>query len=149
MKPSGIEWLGDIPAHWAIARLGNLFKNVAEPGSDELPILTVSIHRGVSDREETEDEMDRKVSRSEDRTKYVKVLPGDLVYNMMRAWQGGFGAVKAEGMVSPAYVVARPRQELETTYIEKVLRTPLAIEQLRRYSQGGNRFSTAPLLGRV
>jgi type I restriction enzyme S subunit len=59
---------------------------------------------------------------------------------MMRAWQGGFGAVKTDGMVSPAYVVARPTKELNTSYIELLLRTPQAIEEMRRYSRGVTDF---------
>ena len=108
-KPSGIEWLGDVPEHWDVRRIATVFREIMEPGNDELPILSVSIHHGVSDKEIDDDDMDRKVARSEDRSKYKRVAPGDLVYNMMRAWQGGFGTVTVEGMVSPAYVVARPQ----------------------------------------
>jgi type I restriction enzyme S subunit len=136
MKDSGIEWLGEVPKHWQVRRLGVLFRQVNEQGKDDLPILSVSIHDGVSDKEIAEEELDRKVNRSDDRTKYKRVAAGDLVYNMMRAWQGGFGTVAVEGMVSPAYVVARPRSEVVTSYIEHVLRTPAAIEQMRRHSRG-------------
>ena len=89
------------------------------------------VMNGVSDKELDEKEMDRKVSRSEDRSKYKKVQPGDLVYNMMRAWQGGFGSVTVPGMVSPAYVVARPISDFSTPFVEQLLRTPQAIEQMR------------------
>jgi len=140
MKPSGVEWLGDVPAHWTVTRIANLFREVAQPGTDELPILSVSIHRGVSDREFDDDEMDRKVSRSDDRSKYKRVAPGDLVYNMMRAWQGGFGTVNVPGMVSPAYVVARPRTRITTRYVEHLLRTSQAVEQMRRHSRGVTDF---------
>jgi type I restriction enzyme, S subunit len=136
MKPSGVEWLGDVPAHWSTSRLGNLFQEIAEVGNDELPILSVSIHNGVSDSELDPDELERKVTRSEDRTKYKRVAPFDLAYNMMRAWQGGFGTVTVEGMVSPAYVVARPRSILATDYYEFVLRTSMAVEEMRRHSRG-------------
>ena len=136
MKPSGVEWLGDVPAHWEVKRIAALFGAVAECGAPDLPILSVSIHDGVSDKEMSEDEMDRKVTRSEDRSKYVRVARGDLVYNMMRAWQGAFGTVTTEGMVSPAYVVARPRTACETRFVELLLRTPQAIEQMRRFSKG-------------
>lgn len=136
MKPSGVEWLGHVPAHWQVERIANLFRDVAEPGVDELPILSVSIHHGVSDDEMDEAEMDRKVTRSDDRSKYKRVAPGDLVYNMMRAWQGAFGTVVVDGMVSPAYVVARPRGGLSAAYLEHQLRTPPAIEEMRRYSRG-------------
>ena len=135
-KPSGVEWLGEVPPHWEVTRMANVFREVADAGSDDLPILSVSIHHGVSDKEMDEDEMDRKVTRSDDRTKYKQVEPGDLVYNMMRAWQGGFGTVAVAGMVSPAYVVARPRRAVSTSFVEYLLRTPQAIEQMRRYSRG-------------
>lgn len=136
MKPSGIEWLGDVPEHWSVTRMANIFREVSQSGNDDLPILSVSIHRGVSDKEMDDEELDRKVTRSEDRTKYKRVSPDDLVYNMMRAWQGGFGTVQIEGMVSPAYVVARPKLALVTAYVEHLLRTPKAIEQMRRHSRG-------------
>ncbi len=136
MKPSDVEWLDDVPAHWEVTRIANIFHEVAEAGIDDLPILSVSIHHGVSDKEIEEEDLDRKVTRSEDRSKYKQVAPGDLVYNMMRAWQGGFGTVTVAGMVSPAYIVARPQRPLNTSYIEHVLRTPQAVEQMRRHSRG-------------
>jgi type I restriction enzyme, S subunit len=139
-KDSGVEWLGEVPAHWEVLRLANLFQQMAEEGADDLPILSVSIHSGVSDKEMNEEEMDRKVTRSDDRSKYKRVMPGDLVYNMMRAWQGGFGAVTIAGMVSPAYVVARPTRIFVTEFVEQQLRTPNAVEEMRRHSQGVTDF---------
>ncbi|MFZ4386808.1 MAG: restriction endonuclease subunit S [Chthoniobacterales bacterium] len=135
-KESGVEWLGQVPEHWEVKRIGAVFHETSETGDDELPILSVSIHHGVSDREMAEEEMDRKMTRIEDRSKYLRVSPGDLVYNMMRAWQGGFGAVTVDGMVSPAYVVARPREPIQTSFVEKLLRTPKAVEEMRRHSKG-------------
>ncbi|MDQ8034786.1 MAG: restriction endonuclease subunit S, partial [Bordetella sp.] len=140
MKDSGVAWLGAVPAHWEVVRLGALLRQVDEPGNDELPVLSVSIHDGVSDKELDEKEMDRKVSRSEDRSKYKAVLPGDLTYNMMRAWQGGFGAVTVAGMVSPAYVVARPLRSLLTTHLELLLRTAGAVTEMKRHSRGVTDF---------
>lgn len=140
MKPSGIQWLGDVVQHWEVYRMGVLYSDTSESGNDDLPVLQVSIHHGVSDRELTEDESDRKITRIEDKSKYRRVLPNDLVYNMMRAWQGGFGTVKVKGMVSPAYVVARPKRDFITQYVEHLFRTPQAIEQMRRYSHGVTDF---------
>lgn len=140
LKDSGVEWLGQVPAHWQTSRLANLFSDTDERGSEELPVLTVSIHDGVSDDELDEAEMDRKVTRSDDKTKYKRVQPGDLVYNMMRAWQGGFGSVTVDGMVSPAYVVARPKTSFSTEFVEHLLRTPNAIEEMRGRSRGVTDF---------
>ncbi len=140
MKDSGVEWLGEVPAHWSVTRIATLFREVSEFGNDDLPILSVSIHDGVSDKELNEAEIDRKVTRSEDRSKYKAVAPGDLTYNMMRAWQGAFGAVTVQGQVSPAYVVARPKSEIQTAFVEQMLRTPKAVEQMRRHSRGVTDF---------
>ena len=138
MKSSGVEWLGHIPEEWKIFRIANLYDERNESGLEELPILTISINTGISDHEVDGDEQIRNFVRSEDRTKYKRVYPGDLAYNMMRAWQGAFGAVRVDGMISPAYVVAKPKKgmQLDSRYMEALLRTPAAIEEMHRYSRG-------------
>ena len=138
MKDSGIEWIGEMPEHWVTFRIAALYYEVYEEGNDDLPILSVSINTGVSDRELDDEEQDRVFVRSDDKSKYKRVQIGDLTYNMMRAWQGAFGAVRVDGMVSPAYVVARPhkQEELDSRYIEYLLRTTAAKEEMRRNSHG-------------
>ncbi len=137
-KDSGISWIGDIPEHWSIYRIADLYCDRNERGNDELPLLTVSINSGVSDKELTDDEQERVFIRSEDKTKYKRVYIGDITYNMMRAWQGAFGAVRVNGMVSPAYVVAKQtgKAEIDSRYIEALLRSPMGIEEMNRYSYG-------------
>ena len=138
MKDSGVEWLGSVPEKWAVHRIANLYSERSENGRADLPILTVSINTGVSDYEVADADKDRVFNRMEDRSKYKRVCPGDLTYNMMRAWQGAFGAVRVDGMVSPAYVVAKPKNpgQIDSRYIEALLRTPSAIEEMHRYSRG-------------
>jgi type I restriction enzyme S subunit len=140
MKDSGVEWLGEVPEHWKVLRVGILFSESgarAESETElEYPILRVSIHHGISDKELDEEEMDRKVSRSEDRSLYKVVGENDLAYNMMRAWQGGFGAAKVNGLISPAYVVCKPKSALNSSFFELVLRTSTAVTELKRFSRG-------------
>ena len=50
-KPSGVEWLGDVPAHWEIQRGKKILQPVdirSQTGEEEL--LTVSSERGVVPR---------------------------------------------------------------------------------------------------
>ena len=140
MKESGVEWLGNVPEHWGVKRIGLLFtESNARASSDaELvyPVLSVSIHHGISDKELNEEELDRKITRSEDKSLYKIVHNNDLAYNMMRAWQGGFGASKLSGLVSPAYVVCKPKTSMNSYYFELALRTPNAVTELKRYSRG-------------
>ncbi|THD10096.1 restriction endonuclease subunit S [Metallibacterium scheffleri] len=136
MKDSGVEWIGEVPEHWEVCRLGSLYREAVRTGDPSLPILSISIHDGITDDELAPEDRDRQIYQIEDRTKYKRVRPNDLAYNMMRAWQGAFGAVAVDGLVSPAYVVAEPSGELRSTYIENLLRTPMAVEEMRRFSRG-------------
>ena len=133
---SDCEWLGKIPKNWSVRRIGSIFAETNERGNDTLPILTVSINTGISDKEIDEEENTRKILRSEDKSKYKRMKPGDIVYNMMRAWQGAFGAARIEGMVSPAYVTARPIIEVDSRYFEYLFRTDRAAEEFKRHSRG-------------
>jgi Type I restriction modification DNA specificity domain len=124
------------PAHWGSQRAGLLFRQVSEPNHEGLPVLSVSIHDGISDRQLDDDERDRKVNLIEDRSSYQRLRPGYLAYNMMRAWQGAIGLSSVDGAVSPAYVVARPTIEIHSSYYQYLLRTPSFIEQMRQRSKG-------------
>ena len=39
-KPSGVEWLGDVPAHWAIERAKWLFQKMERPVREEDEVVT-------------------------------------------------------------------------------------------------------------
>lgn len=47
MKPSGVDWLGDIPAHWEMIKLRQLLHPVSEKNHPELPLLSVVREQGV------------------------------------------------------------------------------------------------------
>lgn len=140
MRDSGVEWLSEVPEHWEVRRINFLFSESSTRArtNEELayPVLSVSIHHGISDKELNEGELDRKVQRSEDRSLYKVVHANYLAYNMMRAWQGGFGASKLSGLVSPAYVVCEPKTTMNSYYFELALRTPNAVTELKRFSRG-------------
>jgi restriction endonuclease S subunit len=133
---TGLDYMPRIPAHWRLRRAGLVFQQMAEPNTDDLPVLSVSIHTGISDRQLDDEERDRKVNLIEDRSSYKRVRPGYLAYNMMRAWQGAVGVSTVEGAVSPAYVVAKPIRDLHSPYYQFLLRTPPFIEQMRQGSKG-------------
>lgn len=136
LKNSGVEWIGMIPEHWDIKSNRTLYQERKEPGNDSLMILSVSIHSGVSEEEQSGEENIRGAIRIEDKTSYKLVMPNDITFNMMRAWQGGIGSVKVKGMVSPAYVVASPLKEINSDFFEYQYRTRDFIQQMDRNSKG-------------
>lgn len=125
---------------WGQHKLGELYTERKERGHDSLPILSVSIHNGVSNEELDSDTLGKNVRRSEDKSLYKHVYFGDLVFNMMRAWQGAIGVVKSEGMVSPAYITAIPSSQLYPSFMDYCLRRDEAINQIDNLSYGVTDF---------
>ena len=115
---------------WEQRKLGEIYTERKERGYDSLQILSVSIHHGVSNEELDSDTLGKKVRRSADKSLYKHVHFGDLVLNMMRAWQGAIGVVKSEGMVSPAYITAIPSAQLYPLFMDYCLRRDEAIVQM-------------------
>ena len=132
--------LGLAPADWKRYTFGDIYTERKEPGSEELPLLMVSIHSGVSDGEVDEKDLPKKVKRIDDKSQYKKTVSGDLVFNMMRAWQGAIGTVRTTGMVSPAYIVAEPNDKVCPLFMEYYTRTPQMINQIDRQSYGVTDF---------
>ena len=132
--------LGIVPADWKRCTFGDIYTERKGPGSEELPLLMVSIHSGVSDGEVDEAELPKKVKRIEDKSQYKKAVSGDLVFNMMRAWQGAIGTVRTAGMVSPAYIVAEPNDKIYPLFMDYYTRTPQMINQIDRQSYGVTDF---------
>jgi len=136
LRDSGIDWIGEIPEHWEVYANRTIFSERIEPGRDGLPLLSVSIHSGVSSEEISDEENIRGRVKIADKSKYNAVEPNDIVFNMMRAWQGAIGAVKVHGMVSPAYIIAKPKVKFVSKFFEYQYRAPEFIQQMDRYSKG-------------
>lgn len=125
---------------WKQWKLGEIYTERNERGDDSLQILSVSIHHGISNEELDSNTLGKKVRRSEDKTLYKHVYFGDLVLNMMRAWQGAMGVVKSEGMVSPAYITAIPSAQLYPLFMDYCLRRDETIIQMNNLSYGVTDF---------
>ncbi|MCF8085182.1 MAG: restriction endonuclease subunit S [Deltaproteobacteria bacterium] len=132
-KDSGVPWIGCIPQHWEVRRNGRLFLQRNSTGYGSLPILEVSLKTGV--RVRNMDNLKRKQVIS-DREKYKWAAKGGIAYNMIRMWQGAVGAVPVDGLVSPAYVVVRPRPEVEPRYFSYLFRTDIYKKQVDGFSRG-------------
>lgn len=132
-RDSGLGWLPQVPAHWEVRRNGRLFAQRVETGREELPILEVSLRTGV--RVRSFGEGGRKQVMA-DRSKYKRAASGDIAYNMMRLWQGAVGVVPEDGLVSPAYVVAAPYEDVEPRYFAYLFRTADYMREVENFSRG-------------
>jgi type I restriction enzyme S subunit len=132
-KDSGLPWLGQVPSHWSVVRNGSLFGQRSQTGYAELPILEVSLKTGVQVRSFGAAKRKQVMS---DLSKYKRAVKGDLAYNTMRMWQGALGVCPVDGLVSPAYVVARPYQGVEPRYFAALFRTGDYMAQIDAASRG-------------
>ncbi len=135
-KPSGIKWLGEVPAHWEVIPNRAIFSEVEDREHPQEQMLSVTISAGVVRQEELLKDPSKKDGSRIDKTEYKLVEPGDVAYNKMRAWQGAIGVSKYRGIISPAYVVQRPRVGAHPRYLHHLLRTPAFAKEAQRYSYG-------------
>ncbi len=128
-KPSGLDWLGDIPSHWGLKKSKFLWREKEDRsllGDEEL--LSVSQYSGVVPR--------AKESRSESLEDYKRCEPSDLVINIMLAWMSGLGVTKFAGIVSPAYCVYRQLEDHNPSYFDYLYRSPQYLAEFARRSKG-------------
>jgi type I restriction enzyme S subunit len=117
---------------WREWYLGELFTERAETGRQDLPLLSITGDRGVIPRER----VDRRESSNTDRSKYLKIAPGDIGYNTMRMWQGMSALSTMEGIVSPAYTICVPGPDIHGPFAAYLFKVPSTIHLFHRYSQG-------------
>lgn len=135
-KPVAVPWLHQVPVHWEVLPNRALFAEVNEAGRSEDEMLSVTIGRGVLKQAEHLATTTKKDSSRADKSTYKRVGEGDIVYNKMRAWQGAFGMSRYSGIVSPAYVVQRPRPKAVSEFYHYLMRTPLFAKEAERNSYG-------------
>ena len=97
-----------------------------------MELLSVTMNDGVKPRSEIEG----KDNSSEDKSNYKIVRKGDMVYNSMRMWQGANGISPCDGIVSPAYTVLMPKQEINNGYFAALFKSVNLINEFRKNSQG-------------
>jgi type I restriction enzyme S subunit len=117
---------------WVNCKLGQLFNDRVEQGRCDLPLLSITANRGVVPR----GDLAKRDTSSEDKSKYLRIVPGDIGYNTMRMWQGVSALSSMEGIVSPAYTVCTPTELIDGRFAAHFLKLPHTIHLLHRYSQG-------------
>ena len=136
MKNSGVEWLGEVPEHWEVLPNRALFDEIKDRNCPDEQMLSVTIKRGVIKQARLLEDTSKKDSSNLDRSNYKLLQPGDIAYNKMRAWQGAIGASGHRGIISPAYVVQRPRERGEPSYFHHLFRIPQFAKEAERWSYG-------------
>jgi type I restriction enzyme S subunit len=133
LKPSGIEWLGNIPSRWEVRRAKSLFREVdrrSTTGSEVL--LSLRMYQGLVPH----NEVATTPIPAKKLIGFKKVAPGQIVMNRMRAAIGLFGVAGQPGIVSPDYAVFDTMEEINADFFLYLFKTPAARAVFRQESKG-------------
>ena len=120
LKPSGVEWLGDVPEHWERRRLKTILRPIdrrSTTGSETL--LSLRRDHGVV----VYAEHFKRPSQSRSLVGFKLVSIGQLVVNRLQANNGLIFNSTVDGLVSPDYSVFEERSPLSMKFLSDLLRT--------------------------
>ena len=134
-KPSSVEWLGDVPTHWEVVRLGYLLRERGEINQDgEIThVLSLLRERGVIPYSEKGNIGNKK---SDDITRYKVVRPDDIVMNCMNVIIGSVGLSSETGCLSPVYYILVGRNDDHPHYLNAIFQCPQFHQSLIRIGNG-------------
>ena len=133
-KPSGVEWLGEVPEGWGIGRSRRLFALRNERARKDDKQLTASQKHGVIYQDtfiQLEGRRVVEVVTGADILRHVE--PNDFVISM-RSFQGGIEWCNLRGCISSAYVMLVPCERIHSPFFAYVLKSTSYIQSLQTTS---------------
>uniref|UniRef100_UPI000E11DAD2 restriction endonuclease subunit S n=1 Tax=Enterobacter ludwigii TaxID=299767 RepID=UPI000E11DAD2 len=135
MKDSGVTWIGKIPEHWELTKLGSCLSPVSIKNCPDLPLLSITRELGVIERD-IEDQDSNHNFIPDDLSGYKKLEKGQFGMNKMKAWQGSYGVSKYTGIVSPAYFVFNFTKAINPEFFNWAIRSKLYVSFFGSASDG-------------
>ncbi len=123
---------GEKYPEWEGSKIGLVFSERREIGKPDHAMLSVTISDGVV----RASDLGRRDTSSVDKSKYKRVVIGDIPYNSMRMWQGASGVSEFDGIVSPAYTVLIPKNGQVSQYWGYCFKLKRVLHLFQRFSQG-------------
>lgn len=134
-KDSGVEWIGEIPEHYTITKLGLCLKPVSEKNRPDLPLLSITRELGVIIRD-TDDQDSNHNFIPDDLSGYKVIRAGQFGMNKMKAWQGSYGVSSYDGIVSPAYYVFDLISDITPDFFHLAIRSKIYVPFFAAASDG-------------
>ena len=129
VKPSGVPWLGDIPAGWKMERLGVLYTHRNEKVSDkDFPPLSVTM-KGVVPQLAT-------AAKTDDGDNRKLVRKGDFAINSRSDRRGSCGISAYDGSVSLINTILTPRGQMLPAYFDWLFHTEAFADEFYKWGHG-------------
>ena len=133
LKPSGVEWLGDIPEHWEARRLKFLCRNLNEQTSQKksgdtyIALENVESWTGRIAPYDNEVIFDSQVKRFQ---------PDDVLFGKLRAYLAKVTRLQITGVCVGEFLVLRAAGIISAEFLEKKLRSKRIIDIINRSTFG-------------
>ena len=138
-KPSGVPWLGDLPAHWEVRRGGWLFRKMDRPIRNDDEVITCFRDGTVTLRKNRRTD---GFTESLKEIGYQGVRKGDLVIHQMDAFAGAIGVSDSDGKGTPVYSVCQPTQHSDPFYYAHIVREMARSQWILALAKGIRERST-------
>lgn len=125
-KASDVEWLGSIPEHWKIVKAKRILREVSIKNHPDEPLLAATQTKGVIPKSLYEN---TTVTASKNFETLKLVRKGDFVISL-RSFQGGIEYAHYQGIISPAYTILEPQEEVIHNYYRYLLKSKRYISGL-------------------
>lgn len=129
MKDSGTTWLGWIPDHWKLSKIGSLYSLRNEKVSDkDYPPLSVTM-KGILPQLAT-------AAKTDDGDNRKLVRAGDFAINSRSDRRGSCGISPYDGSVSLINTILTPRGRMHPDYYNWLFHTSLFAEEFYKWGHG-------------
>ncbi|MCY4058230.1 MAG: restriction endonuclease subunit S [Gammaproteobacteria bacterium] len=133
-KDSGVEWLGEVPAHWAVERLKASTENVVDQSAGP------GDKRTIVGLEHVESWTGRVTWRESDWSvegQLKQFRSGDVLFGKLRPYLAKVTRLAADGLCVGEFLVLRPRQRhVNGAYLEHLLRSKPIIDAVNSSTFG-------------
>ena len=139
-KPSGIDWLGQIPENWETQRMKISFSLMKRPVRDKDEIVTAFRDGTVTLRR---NRREKGFTNALQENGYQGIRIGDLVIHGMDGFAGAIGISDSEGKATPVYSVCSPKNKgIIPSYYAYLLRSLALSGYITSLSKGIRERST-------
>lgn len=118
-KDSEVEWLHEIPSHWKIVKAKRIFHEITIKNHPDEPLLAATQTKGVIPKSLYENTT-VTATKNFETLKFVR--KGDFVISL-RSFQGGIEYAHYQGIISPAYTILKPQEEVMHNYYRYLLKS--------------------------
>ena len=130
MKPSGAEWIGEIPAHWKVGRIKHIATLISQKSTPEAKSITIS-------PENVEAQTGKVLNfYSTHDSVGVKFQAGDVLFNKLRVYLSKVIFAEYSGYSLGEMIVVRPALQDTGKYLFYLMLSPRFIEYCDSISYG-------------